>query len=193
MSLAQEGRAMALKLDQPLPPEDWIGTEKVPLDWDSLYRAHVPRLSRFFARRVATEDVLDLVHETFGRLMRASQHHVRPIVTPEAYLTRVADNLVRDRARRAHTRSQDLHVPFDEEEVEGIDPLDALELRDASARVDAALLDLSEKTRTIFLLHRVGGHSYADIAAARGMSVKRVEKHMSKALMQLRCRLRTQE
>jgi RNA polymerase sigma-70 factor (ECF subfamily) len=184
---------MSLNLDQPLPPEDWIGNDKVPINWDSLYRAQFARLSLFFSRRVAADDVLDLVHETFGRFLRANSQQIRPIVAPEAYLTRVADNLVRDRARRARRQSRDSHVPFDEEEVEGIDPLDALELRDAASRVDEALLELSEKTRTIFLLHRVGGHSYADIAAARGMSVKRVEKHMSKALFQLRRRLRPHE
>ena len=184
---------MALKLDQPLPPEDWIGNGKTALDWDTLYRAHVARLTRFFARRVASEDVLDLVHETFGRLMRADSQQVAPIMAPEAYLTRVADNLVRARARRAQTRSQDMHVPFDEDEVDGVDPFGSLESRDEASRVDAALLELSEKTRDIFLLHRLGGHSYVEIAEARGMSVKRVEKHMSKALFQLRRRLRAPE
>jgi RNA polymerase sigma-70 factor (ECF subfamily) len=37
-------------------------------------------------------------------------------------------------------------------------------------------------TRQIFLAHRVDGYSYGEIAERTGLSVKGVEKHMSRAI-----------
>lgn len=182
-----------MKAGDPLPPDEWATWQPRPVAVDALYRAELPRLSRFFARRVAAEDVLDMVHEAFRRLLRVTSEQRTAPETPEAYLTRIAGNLVRDRHRRAKSRSLDQHVSFDEQLVEGSEPLGLLESRDAIARVDEALLDLSDLTREIFLLHRMGGHSYAEIAAARGVSVKAVEKHITKALFELRQRLRPHE
>ena len=182
-----------MKQDDPLPPEDWLGYRAQVAGFDALYRAQLPRLSRFFARRVATDDVLDMVHEAFRRLLRVTAEQKVVIDSPEAYLNQVAGNLVRDQNRRGQSRSHDRHIPFDEEEVDGFEPLGQLESRDTIAKVDAALLDLPIKTREIFLLHRKGGHSYAEIAAARGLSVKAVEKHIAKALFELRRRLRPHE
>jgi len=179
-----------MKRDDPLPPEDWLGYSAQPAGLDALYRAELPRLSRFFARRVAADDVLDMVHEAFRRLLRVTSEQKTPLDCPEAYLSQVAGNLVRDQHRRGLSRSYDRHIAFDEEEMAGFEPLGQLESRDAIARVDAALLALPTKTREIFLLHRKGGHSYAEIAAARGLSVKAVEKHIAKALFELRRRLR---
>ena len=44
------------------------------------------------------------------------------------------------------------------------------------------MLRLSPKTRQIFLAKRLDGMSYAEIARRTGLSVKRVERHIAKAL-----------
>jgi RNA polymerase sigma-70 factor (ECF subfamily) len=49
-------------------------------------------------------------------------------------------------------------------------------------RLEAAMLKLRPKTREIFMAHRVHGLSYAEIAERTGLSVKGVEKQMSKAI-----------
>ena len=58
----------------------------------------------------------------------------------------------------------------------------AEEARDTLRRVEAAVLRLRPKTREIFMAHRVEGLSYAEIAQRTGLSVKGVEKQMSKAI-----------
>lgn len=45
------------------------------------------------------------------------------------------------------------------------------------------LLRLSERTRDIFLAHRVDGLSYQEIARQHQVSVSTVERHVAKALM----------
>lgn len=184
-SLAHARRPL-VTLDDPLPPEDWAGYGQ-RTDVDALYRDQSPRLTRFFARHAAAEDVSDLVQEVFRRLLgTASATHLR-IDNPEAYLRRVADNVLRDQARKPSHRAT--HVEWQDDAIPGPDPHQQLESRDTVARIDAAMLRLKPKTREIFLLHRLDGLSYAEIAAIKGLSVKGVEKQIAKALTALRRQL----
>ena len=175
--------------DDPLPPDDWAGLTIKGTDFAALYRSESGRLARFFSRRVAPHEVIDMVHETFRKLLGAANDRDVTFDNPAAYLTRVADNLVRDRARSLAQRANERSEPFDETRIGGPDPHHALEHRDTLKRIEAALTTLRPKTREIFLLHRSDGLSYAEIAQAMGMSVKGVEKQMTKALTHLRRRL----
>jgi RNA polymerase sigma-70 factor (ECF subfamily) len=49
----------------------------------------------------------------------------------------------------------------------------------------AALQKLPERTRDIFVLRRIEGHAYRDIASKYGISVSAVEKHMVRAVQHL--------
>ena len=180
------GQWPPMTLDDPLPPEDWAGYGE-RTDIDALYRDQSPQLTRFFARRAAAEDVSDLVQEVFRRLLgTASATHLR-IDNPEAYLRRVADNVLRDQARKPSHRAT--HVEWQDDAIPGPDPHRELESRDTVARIDAAMQRLKPKTREIFMLHRLDGLSYAEIAAIKGLSVKGVEKQIGKALGALRRQL----
>ena len=56
--------------------------------------------------------------------------------------------------------------------------------------VEAALRSLPERTRQIFLLNRIHGRKYAEIAKAMGLSQSAVEKHMMRALEACKASLR---
>ncbi|TPG21795.1 RNA polymerase sigma factor [Sphingomonas koreensis] len=170
--------------DDPLPPEGRMYDEESGLD--ALYRGHAARLLRFFARRAGRHDAPDLVQEAFARMAGRDRVPLHRIEDPAAYLTRIATNLVRDRAKSASQRAGAYQTPFDDEVHSGIDPHRLLADRDALARLNAAVGRLNRRTRQIFLLHRVEGLSYAEIAAEVGMSVKGVKKQMAKALYLLR-------
>ena len=168
----------------PLPPED-RATVRSKLTLEELYFRMAPRLLRFFARNSAREDAHDLVHESFMRLADADALGTTAIREPEAYLKRIATNLLRSRAKSALQRSLAAHVPVDEERLPAPDPVAALEARDLLDRVQRELLRLSPKTRAIFLAHRVDGQSYNDIAKQTGLGVRGVEWHMAKAIRHL--------
>lgn len=167
----------------PLPPDDRVALGSV-LALDDLYQSQAPKLLRYFARRADRQDASDLVQESFARLADASAAN-RTIEQPEAYLNRIATNLLRNRAKSALQRSLAQHVPVEEEPLAGPDLIAALEARDLLIRLESALLRLSPKTREIFLAHRVDGVSYSDIANRMGLSVKGVEWHMTKAIAHL--------
>lgn len=153
-----------------------------PIALGELHRAHGGRLLRFFCRHGARQDAADLVQESFARLAGAWTKRGTPIERPEAYLSTVASNLLRDRARKALRCPLAWHVPIDEVSVTGPDPVAALEARDQLKRLQASLARLSPKTRSIFLAHRRDGVSYKDIANQTGLSVKAIERRMSKAI-----------
>ena len=102
-----------------------------------------------------------------------------------AYLSRIATNLLRDRAKHASRHMTASHVAADENKLAGIDQQRLLESRDMLTRVEEAMLKLRPKTREIFMAHRIDGLSYAEIAERTGLSIKGVEKQMSKAIAQI--------
>lgn len=59
--------------------------------------------------------------------------------------------------------------------------------RERLARMSAGLDRLPERTRSIFLAHRLDGRNYTDIGRELGISSTAVEKHVSKATLALTC------
>jgi len=49
-------------------------------------------------------------------------------------------------------------------------------------RLEQAIASLPRRNREIFLAHRVDGLSYQEIANRTGLSVRRVERHIARAL-----------
>ena len=185
--------AQAMNRDGPLPrrsplperdnlPPDDCGTGK---DWrlevESLYRDRADHLIGHFGSAVQDRDTArDIVHEAFAKFSALSVAKRLMVLRPDAYLYRMCVNLMRDRGRSQQTRTS--HV----EQEASIDlshsPFAALEHRDTLRRLEAVMLRLSPKTREIFLAKRLDGMTYAEIAERTGLSVKGVEKHMSKAI-----------
>ncbi len=149
-----------------------------------LYRHEASPLARRISRRGGSEEAEDLVQDAFVRLIRVPGRYAS-LELPVAYLRRIAGNLVRDHARLDARRSRLQHVVADDDSLPPVDPHAQLESRDMLRRVEAAMQRLPDRTREIFLAHRVEGLSYAEIATRTGMSVKGVEKQMSKALVRI--------
>lgn len=154
-----------------------------PSDFDAVYRSEVHSLMRFFRRRLGSyEEADDLAHEALSRYLRAAP--ATQIATPQAYLRRIATNLLRDRAERASTKLSELSVPL----MEGLDhPTEYDQHRQLEGRQEldhytSVLRQLKPKTLEIFLLSRVDGFTYKEIAAKVGMSVWGVKRQMLKAI-----------
>ena len=158
----------------------------VSIGVEAAYKAHGPELARYIRRRVQPQDVGDLVQECFRRFAQRRRAATGLIDRPAAYLVQTARNLLAENARTDARRLQAGHSPYEDEAHAGPDPHAALEARDAIRRLEEVIARLKPKTRAIFLMHRIEGLSYDEIAAAQGMSVKGVEKQMAKALGAIR-------
>ena len=150
--------------------------------FDRFVRESAPLLERFLVRlRVGRDDVQDVAQESIARLLRYRDSE--PVEAWTALLYRIAINVVRDRARR------DRHQPSDTppEAIAADDsPEQHASDQQALARVRDAILGLSPRCRAVYLMHRVEGLSYPEIARRCGISTKAVEKQMSLALRALR-------
>ena len=152
---------------------------------EALFRSHRTKLVGAMARRTGDHEAAsDLVQESFLRLLRLGEA-TSLLARPQAYLMRIATNLATDLRKRQARRSTALHVVADETTLPSFDPHAQLESRDMLRRVEAAMLRLPDRTREIFVAHRVEGLSYAEIAERTGLTVKGVEKQMSRALVRL--------
>jgi RNA polymerase sigma factor (sigma-70 family) len=145
------------------------------------------RLQRFFAGyRLDVEDSDDLTQEVFLRFIQALR--CCEIRDPDAFVFTLARNLVRDRARRLQTRCTKVSISLQEVDlVCGLpQPDEVLEQEERLREAEHALAALRPKTREAFLLRRVQGYEYPDIAALLGVSVSMIEKHMIAATAALR-------
>ena len=144
---------------------------------------HDAALRRFFARRgVPRDDVDDLIQEVYLRLLR--QRANESIRCTQAFVFATATNLLRDTYRRRRVRgvhsSDDLD--FADLPAEGEDPERSAEYSQHLHTLQDLIRSLKPATRRVFLGHRLGGDSYAELSRALGVSVSMIEKHMIAAL-----------
>lgn len=130
-----------------------------------------------------THDADDLVQEAWLRL--ACYEREQPVLEPEAFLMRTALNLSIDTYRARATRGEEVVL----DEVVLVDTTPGAEAvllgRERMARFSHCVGRLNDKTRDIFLAHRIDGTSYQEIAQRHQISVSAVEKHVAKALLQV--------
>lgn len=153
--------------------------------FDEFYRSQNRRLFHYFRRRVGREEAPDLVQQAFTGMLRCGAFE--RVENPEAYLFRTAHNLVINAARQK-TRRPSVVFAFDDERDAPALPqqeqqIEAAELRRVFRR---ALRGMPRRTRRIFLMHRLRGLSYREIAEHLAISEKGVDYHMMRALARLR-------
>lgn len=165
----------------PLPPPDRVPPTPAGRI-ELLYRTHRHKLLQFVRRQGRPDQALDVVQQVFARLTAQASDGAPAIDAPDAYLRQATRNMLRDEARATERRSANRHVSIDDVPLAAPDQVAALEARDMLRRFEAAIARLEPRTREIFLAHRIDGYTYEEIALRTGLSVKTVEKHMSRAI-----------
>lgn len=150
--------------------------------FDALYHNHHSWLRRWLSAKLGcSHTAADLAHDTYLRILARG-------TTPEPeqsrrFLTQIAKGLVVDHYRRRRIEAAYLetlsllpeaHAPSPEEQTLTIEAL---------VEIDALLHGLPEKPRRAFLMCRLDGQSYQQIAVALDVSVSSVEKYIAKALL----------
>lgn len=168
---------------EPLPTDDASTAGRRSGLMASFIHEQRPSLFAFMRSRVPSEeDAEEAAQDCFERLLRY-QDDKAPF-TWRFLLYRIAANVATDRARRAKSHHRTDHVPLDDLAVASAEPSqeERLASEQELALLRAAILALPPKCKQVFLLHRVHGLTYAQIAKRCGISVKMVEKHIHKAV-----------
>lgn len=140
-------------------------------------------LRRFLRRRIGNpEEAEDALQETYVRMLKYREK--ASLEFPQALVFRVARSVLVDRARRRATHHADEHIALDNLPLAATEPLQE---RTLSAREEVVLLrqaiqSLPPRCKQAFLLSRLRGRTYPQIAEQMGISVKMVEKHITHAL-----------
>ncbi len=157
------------------------------------------RLRNFIRKRALDEsDAEDILQEVFYELVQAYRL-MKPVEQAGAWLYRVARNRIIDRyrkrkpeaARRAAGEEEGELFPWEELLPSPDAGPEAAYAREVLIdEIDAALDELPEDQREVFVAHELEGRSFKELAAATGLSVNTLLSRKHYAVLHLRQRLR---
>jgi len=142
-----------------------------------LYRNHAADLRRFVRRRLGSQETEDIVQDAYLHIL---QHGASATLqSPRAYLFKIAANLTIDLMRKAKIRSGQCELECADFEMSaGNAPMEAtMEVQS----LQTALAELPPPCSRAFLLNRVVGLNYPEIAERLSVSVRTIDRHMIKA------------
>ncbi len=150
--------------------------------FSSIFKANSKTVFNYIYYKFGNEEKAhDAVQEAFVKLWENCAK-----VMPEkakSYLYTVANNLYLNVIKAEKVRLKYAKPTL---EISNESPEFLLEEKEYQQKLDNALNDLPENQRTTFLLNRIDGKKYAEIAEMEGVSVKAIEKRMHLALKTLR-------
>ena len=138
--------------------------------------------SYLFYRGAGMDEASDLAQDVFLRLWE-KQIEVDP-KTAIGLLYKIAGDMFISKYRRVKLETNYLNS-LKNDRVD-ISPEDELKHKELFINFNKALAKLSEKQRTVFLMSRMEGMKYHEIAERLNLSVKAIEKRMTKTLIYLK-------
>jgi RNA polymerase sigma-70 factor (ECF subfamily) len=152
---------------------------------EGFYTRYRKVVRQYFLKRVHNHaEADDLTHDLLLRIAQRMQRE--DIENPEAFLFTAAANLLRDRGR--HQQIVDRYLadaPAHAENFEALSPERVVVSKQSLEQLLRALKELDPRARDVFILHRLEGMKYADIARLFGLSVSSIEKDIMKALVHI--------
>jgi RNA polymerase sigma factor (sigma-70 family) len=165
--------------------------------FEAVYRRHAPRIFRWLARETSREEALDLVAETFARmLISVERFRGEDDDAARAWLNGIARHLLRDYLRgldieaRALRKLRIEHAVADALSRAAADS--SRELEAMAAAVDEAFADLSEREQDALRLRVVDEMPYDEVARLLAIDPRAARTRVSRALRTLGQRLRNE-
>jgi RNA polymerase sigma-70 factor (ECF subfamily) len=164
---------------------------------EALVREYRPQIFRFLLSSLRDRDEAEsLTQECF---LRAWRHwgSFRGESSPRTWLMQIAVNLLRDNWRnrrlqfwrRARTSSVDLDEACEWLPSHASSPEQRTSARQQIRLVWAAVEQLSDRQRTVFLLRYVEELNLKEIAAVTGLNEGTIKSHLSRALASIRAKM----
>ncbi len=160
-------------------PENNVCEERT---FEKLFLEHSKSIFHFIYYKCGNEARShDIVQESYTRLWENCAKV--PFKNARAFLYRVANNLFLNEVK---AQKVVLKYAPKSNPVTHVSPEYVLEEKEYEKKLQAAIGNLTEAQRTAFLLNRIDGKKYSEIAEMLNISVKAVEKRIHGALVNLR-------
>jgi len=155
--------------------------------FDIFYKQEVNHVFRFILIKNKNKDeAFDIVQEAFIKIWENCNKF--DLLKAKSYLFSIAGNLFLNIkkhekvVRNYENNSTNLYIDTET-------PEDTLRQKEFKHKLEKAIGNLTDTSREVFLLNRIEGKKYKEIAKLLDISVKAVEKRMSKALLALRSQI----
>lgn len=159
---------------------------------ETLFLIYFPRLNDF-ARKVVKDDVIsqDIVQDVFVKVWEKRSEI--ETINLEAFLFRLVRNRCIDYVKYlklVNNRMQELEITSKYEELYRIDFIGdepyVLIAQELKQKIEKTIECLPERCREVFILSRMNGFKNREIADKLNISIKNVERHLSRALQTFR-------
>lgn len=162
--------------NKPLTPDEYREY------FDQYYKA----VRNFLYFKTGDEDLAeDIAQDTFVKLWENRASIERKTV--KAYLYTIAGNLAINQLKRQQLRFK--YINASEDRVENNSPEYLMMMNDFRKQLEDAINAMPDGSKEVFLMNRLEDLKYREIAERLNITVKAVEKRMSKALQILREKL----
>ena len=141
-----------------------------------------PRIYRYLSYKVVdVRDAEDLAGEVFVRMLEAIPGQTGNF---EAWLFRIAGNVLTDHYRKRAVRSDTVGLP--EEMAGGDDPAVAMERKLDGERLKRGMRELTEEQKEVVILRFIMGYEHGEVADMMGRSAGAIRALQFRALSALK-------
>ena len=163
-----------------------LATQGDTAAFERVYRAHMPRIFNLARRMAGPEAADELTQDVFVRAWQ-KLGTFRGESSFATWLHRLAVNVIVERFRTLGVR-RDRFIA-DGEPVLDVTPAPVRARPDLAMDLDAAIAELPDGARTIFVLHDVEGYRHEEIATMLGISSGTSKSQLHRARHTLRALL----
>jgi len=153
------------------------------IEFRQVFELHFDSLRNFLYFKVGDRDLAeDLAQESFIKLWD-KRKEVR-LATVKTFLYTIGGNLAINHHKHMQVRFNFVNSRVQMHSIQ--DPQYLMEEQEFKKRLEEVIASMTEGSREVFLMNRLEGLKYNEISERLDISVKAVEKRMSKALQVLR-------
>lgn len=152
----------------------------------AIYEKYNAGLIKYLNKRLySREDVEDVAQEVYIRLIKFS--NLDGLEPSLPLLCTIAANLIKDRLRKTSAKATYKHVPLGDIETKSkaLSPEEIVMSNEGMEKFKRIFRSLKKDCRQVFVMHRIDGYTYEEIAGRMGISKSMVYKHLNRAMLHL--------
>ncbi len=150
--------------------------------FEIVFKLSHKKVYAYFNKKTASKELADELTQLAFIKMWRFRHTLAPDLTLDTQLFRIAKTTLLDHFKKLATEERKLKSFYQDNIAELYAPSSDYE---TNQQLEAVLNQLPPTRKKVFILSRIEGYSYNEIAEQLSISPRTVEKHISLALKQL--------